>query len=184
MTPIGKPYIDAILRLSEKLNEQSPRWAIGGDLGEALQSVDAEPDRIEIVTDRQSIRKIHDAVAEYEPSQAVLREAESPNVAVIGGKIYPVYTRCRYFSFSVGEVRVEVHGDLQYSFGIYDWGEPLAVEPEYVYLIGARIPVLSLKVKDDLYKELGWLDRSEKLSRSLATAKKKAQALQALGTPG
>jgi len=58
-TPIIEPqYIDALLFLHKRLTKNHVEWAVGGELGEALRTVQVRPDCIEIVTSKKGAAQI------------------------------------------------------------------------------------------------------------------------------
>jgi len=61
-----------------------------------------------------------------------------------------------------------VHGDLRIKVGEWEWGDPLDFEPEYVYVVGVKVPVVPLKLKTELYLGLGWMDRVRKINEAMA----------------
>ena len=70
--------------------------------------------------------------------------------------------------FNIDGQRLDVHGDLRIKVGEWDWGDPLDYEPEYVYVVGVKVPVVPLQLKTELYMGLGWMDRVRKISEANA----------------
>ena len=66
----------------------------------------------------------------------------------------------------------KVHGDLQFKVDDWDWGDVLEFDPEYVYVVGAKIAVVPLSVKYELYRSLGWIDRVEKIRLATSICRK------------
>ncbi len=158
---IPRKYIDALLVLHAKLVGSDVDWAVGGDLGEQLRTINVEPDRIEILTSRDSVPKIAEAVKNFNPSKLSFEVQKLSRDAKIEGKEYPAYVRSYYFNFNIGTIRVDVYGDIQYKIDSWDWGDKIEFIPEYVSLVGKQIAVVPLKLKYELYQQLGWTDRAE-----------------------
>jgi hypothetical protein len=159
---IPKQYIDALLILHEKL-EKNIKWVINGDLAESLRIVKVEPDCIEIVSSKEDVKKIFRAVQEFAPQPITFQTRQLKRNAVIEAKEYPVYVRSHYFEFNLNAVNVRVHGDLQYKVDDWAWGEVFDFTPEYVYVVGKKIAVTPLPIAYELYCNLGWIDRVEKI---------------------
>jgi hypothetical protein len=161
-------YISALLKLHEKLDGKNIEWAVSGDLGEALRTVRVEPDCIEIVASKDAACQIHDAVAGFnvQPITHVVEQLQQN--ASIQSKEYPVYVRSHYFEFSIDKIKVKVYGDLQYRVNDWDWGDTFQFTPDTVNVAGKKTSVVPLKVKYELYMDLGWKDRAEKISRVFA----------------
>jgi len=162
---IDQPYVDALLTLHRKLAKQNIEWAVTGELGEALRTVQVKPDCIEIVTSKKGAAQIFLAVQEYSPTGVFFQTHQLPRNAELGGKEYPVYMRSHYFDFVVGGVKVKVYGDLQFKIADWDWGDKLEFTPEYIYVVGLKTAVVPLQVKYEIYQNLGWTDRAEKISQ-------------------
>lgn len=160
---IPTQYVDALLALHKKLEGKNIWWAIGGDLAEKLKVIKVEPDCIEILTSKKGTKQIFQAVQEYNPEKISFKTWQLPRNAVIDGKEYPVYSRSYYFEFNLNSVKVKVQGDMQYRVGKWDWGDKFEFEPEHVYVIGEKTPIMPLALKFDLYQRLGWVDRAEKV---------------------
>jgi mRNA-degrading endonuclease YafQ of YafQ-DinJ toxin-antitoxin module len=161
-------YINALLRLTKALAKERVDWALGGELGEALRTVNVKPDCIEIYTSKRGAAKIFLAIKEHDHRGLFFQIQQLPRKAEIDGKQYPVYVRSYYFEFPYAGVRVKVHGDIQYKVGDWEWGGIVAFNPEYIYIVGVRTAIVPLQVKYELYRELGWADRAEKVSQVLA----------------
>jgi hypothetical protein len=162
-----RTYIDALLVLHRKLDGKNIEWAVGGDLGEVLRTVNVEPDCIEILTSKEGAEKIVEATLEFAPRTVALEIQRLPRNATIEGKEYPVYTRSYYSEFNIGAVHVKVHGDTQYRLNDWDWGDKVEFTPDYVYVVCKKIAVVPLTFKAEFYQSLGWADRAEKIKQTL-----------------
>ncbi len=167
ITIVPKVYVDAVLELHKIFQGKNIRWALSGDLGEAFRTVKVEPDCIEILTSKEDAQRIHDLIKEQCSEQLVLRTQKLPRDAMIENKTYPVYVRSYYFEFKVESVPVKVHGDLQFKVNSWEWGDKLEFTPENVYVVNKKTPVVPLSVKLELYRNLGWADRAEKIQATL-----------------
>ncbi len=156
-------YVQAILKLHEKLEGKGVEWALGGSLGEALRTVKAEPDCIEIVTSKMGARQIYDAVIEYNPTAVSETVQELPRKTSFQGKDYPVYTKSYYFEFAIDGIPVKVHGDLQYRVNDWEWGDILQFEPDTVFIVNRKTSVVPLQVQYEIYQSLGWTDKAESI---------------------
>jgi len=169
---IKKAFIDSILTIYKKLKDSGIGWAVGGDLGEEMLRVEVEPDSIEILTDKEGVKKIFKRMGEYDPKEIKILEQRLSRNASIMGKDYPIYVRSHHFEFYIDTVKVKVHGDLQFKVDDWDWGDVLEFNPDYVYVVGAKIPVVPLSVKHELYQSLGWNDRVEKIKQATSISRK------------
>ncbi len=159
--------MDVVLTLNERLKGKEIRWALGGDLGEALRTVHVEPTCVEIITDENGFGIIFEEVKEYNPENVGFITETLTRRAIIGGKKYPLAIRSHFFGFLINSVEVKVYSDIQFQIADWGWGDKVEVDPEYVLIGGQRIAVMPLHIKLELYKGLGWIDRAEKVTRVL-----------------
>ena len=89
----------------------------------------------------------------------LLRDAD------INGIGYPLYIKSFYFEFFLDSVKIKVYGDMQYKINDWAWGDKLEFTPDYVNVIGVKIAVVPLQVKYEIYRNLGWNDRVEKINQ-------------------
>jgi hypothetical protein len=73
--------------------------------------------------------------------------------------------------FDIGGSRLDVHGELQIKVGNWDWGDPLDFEPDHVYVVGVKVPIVPLKMKSELYTGLGWDDRARKIHEAVVRSR-------------
>jgi len=164
---IPKQIFDALLTLHEKLDQKNIKWTVTGDLGEALKVVKVEPDCIEILATSEDAGQIFEAVKMYQPTGGKTEIKQLARNANIQGKEYPVVVRSYYVEFNIGIVPVRVYGDLQYKINGWDWGDKLQFTPDYTYVVGKKTALMPLSVKLELYQQLGWTDRAEKIRQAL-----------------
>ncbi len=161
LSVVPNTYVNAILKLHEKLEGRNAVWIIDGDLAEALRTVSVAPDCIEIVCTKRDAKQIFEAVKDLKPTPMALHVKKLPRKATVEGKEFSVLVRSYSFEFMVDGVEVEVEGNVQYKVGEWDWGEVFMFNPEYVYVVGKKTAVTPLAVRAELYQCLGWKDRYE-----------------------
>jgi hypothetical protein len=160
-------YIETLLLVNHKLRDRGIEWAVSGDLGEALYTVHAEPKCIEIITNKKGAEQIQQAVQEYTPTEIKCR-TEPLSRGLINDKTnLPVNIRSYLFEFKINSVYVKVYADVQFQVSDWGFGKKLEFEPDYVYVVGQRIPVIPLSIKYTLYRDLGWTERAEKILKAL-----------------
>jgi hypothetical protein len=164
---VDPAYIEALLAFHKSIPNQNIGWAVGGDLGEALQTIQVEPDRIEIITRKEGANQIFSAVKEYNPKSIEIQTTKLARNAIVSGIEYPIYIRSYFFEFFLGCVKINVQGDLQYKINDWDWGDKLEFTPNYVNVAGAKTAVVPLEVELEIYRSLGWTDRSEKIEQKI-----------------
>ena len=165
---LSKPLLEATIKIGNLLNDCSAKWALGGDIGEILNGVNVQPDHIAILTTAEGCPEIGKKLAEFQVEASRLVERQIRRNAEIGPKPLPVKIRSYESRFNFDGQRLDVHGDLRIKVGEWDWGDPLDFEPEYVYVVGVKIPVVPLKLKTELYLGLGWMDRVRKINEAMA----------------
>jgi hypothetical protein len=163
---IPPKYVDGLLFLHKKWDGTGVEWIVHGALAEALRTVNAEPASIEIVCDAAGIERLFEAVKDLNPQVIHVEITQLPNANHEGNQ-YPVYSRSRYFQFSIGDVPVQVYGGLQYRVGDWEWGDVFEVKPEYVSVVGKLTAVTPLSVLFELYRDLGWVEDVERVQRVL-----------------
>ncbi len=157
-------YVSALLILHEKFEGKNIEWAVSGDLAEALKAVRVKPDCIEIVTSEKGAEQICSAVSEFNPQKIEYRIQQLQRNALIGGKEYPVFIRSHYFEFEVNGIKVKVHGDLQFEVDEWGWGDKFEFVPVSIYIVNKKTSLVPLNTIYELYENLGWSDRAEKIT--------------------
>ncbi len=160
---IPPKYVDALLILHDKLDSKGVSWIVNGDLAQALKVVDVQPDCIEIVCTKKDAEAIHDEVKDFSPTPINFQTQELPRKAVYQGNEYPVYLRSYYFDFKLLDIPVKVQGDLQYKVNDWEWGDTFEFTPDYVSIVGKKTAVTPLTILYELYANLGWTDKAEKI---------------------
>jgi len=165
LTVIEPANVEAILTLHKRLAKEHIPWAIGGDLGEALRAVPVKPDCVEVWTNKKGAAQILMAFKDLAPKGVYFQTQRLERKAIVGEKLYPIYQRSYYFDFMIQNVKIRVHGDLQFRVGDWEWGDKLEYTPEHVSIVGFKTAVVPLQVKYELYHNLGWADRAERVSQ-------------------
>ena len=163
VTVIPMEYLKAISVLYKLLEDKKVQWSITGNLGEVLSTVHVEPDCIEVITSKESIGEIHQAVQVYGPTEIEYRTEALPRSALIDEKEYSVKMRSFFFEFNINDIKTKVYSDLQYQIANWDWGDKIEFTPDYILVVGERIAVVPLELKLNLYLGLGWVDRAAKI---------------------
>jgi hypothetical protein len=165
---LSKPLLDATIKLGEELKDCPTRWAIAGDVGELLFGVNVEPDHIAVLTSTEGCNELRARLQTFEVELPSLVEKKLARNAEIDLKQLPVKIKSYAGRFNIDGQRLDVHGDLRIKIGEWDWGDPLDYEPEYVYVVGVKVPVVPLQLKTELYMGLGWMDRVRKINEANA----------------
>jgi hypothetical protein len=163
-------FIKAICEISPKIQKTGAWWAIGGDLSEMLGGVTVVPKEIEILTTIDGVQKLFEGFAEYNPSPVELVEKKLDREADINGTDYPVTVRSHQTHFTVHGAPVVVHGDYQMRVGVWDWGDSLQFNAPKANVMGARVPVMPIRLASEFYLTLGWSDRVELISVAIHKA--------------
>ena len=163
---VPQPILKSLIKLGESLKGVQAKWAIGGDVGEMMKGVNVTADSIEIITTKAGAEEICRVMAAQQTVPPADREERLGRDADVEGKMLPVYVKSRYAELTVGGVRVKVYGDEQIKVGEWEWGDPLDFEPDHVYVVGVRVPLVPLRLRSDLDLGLEWLDRVELISEA------------------
>ena len=145
---------------------------MSGDLADALNGVRVEPDCIEIVTAKDGAEQIHASVKDFTPEDLVYVVQRLPRSASVGGVEMPLHAKSYYFEFQIDGVKVKVHGDLQFKVNDWGWGDKFEFSPTWIYIVNKKTSLVPLSVKVELYQNLGWTDKVEKINRVIASRRK------------
>jgi hypothetical protein len=164
---LNKPLLDATVILGKTLTSCTNKWAIAGDVAEVISGVNVQPDHIAILTTTEGCDEITKKLAKFqtEPFRTVERELERD--AKVDLKLLKVRIKSYVARFDIEGSRLDVHGDLRIKVGDWDWGDPLDFEPDYVYVVGVKVPIVPLKMKSEIYTGLGWTDRASKIHEAV-----------------
>lgn len=169
VTVLNASLLKVVIRLGRELREFDGMWGIGGDAGEIIKGVHRKTDHIEVLTTREGTETICKLMSENVTLPPADAERKEQRDADVDGKMLPVYTRSHYAELTVDKVKVEIHGDEQIKVGEWEWGDPLFFEPDYSYIVTERIPIVPLRLKQELDLGLGWLDRLDAIGVAIAS---------------
>jgi hypothetical protein len=163
---LSKPLLDATIRIGEFLKDCQSKWAVAGDVGEILFGVNVRPDHIAVLTSTEGCDEIRSRLKGFEVEAPKIVERKLARSAEIDYNQLPVNIKSYTGRFNIDGQRLDVHGDLRIKLGEWEWGDPLDYEPEYVYVVGVKVPVVPLQLKTELYMGLGWMDRVRKINEA------------------
>jgi hypothetical protein len=164
---LSKPLLDATIKIGKGLLDCNNKWAIGGDVAEVISGVNVRPDYISILTTKEGCDEITRKLAKYQDELPHIVERELDREARINLNLHKVRIKSYNSRMNVDGSRLDVHGNLQIRVGDWEWGDPLDFEPDYVYVVGIKMPIVPLKMKSELYTGLGWTDRAAKIHEAV-----------------
>lgn len=159
--------MDVTIKVVDLLKDSSSKWAIAGNVAEVLSGVNVQPSHLEILTSKKGCDEISTKLEPYVTAKAAIIEKKLSRPAEVDLKHYPVSIRAYTSQFQIDETQLDVYGDLQIRVGEWQWGDPLDYQPDYVYTVGGKVPVVPLKLKNELYMGLGWEDRVRKIREAM-----------------
>ena len=164
---LSKPLLDATIIIGKALMDCKNKWAIGGDVAEVISGVNVQPNHITILSTKDGCDEVARKLAKYqvEPPRTVERELDRE--ANVDLKLHKVRIKSYTSRFDIEGSLLDVHGNLQIKVGEWDWGDPLDFDPDYVYVLGVKMPIIPLKIKSELYSGLGWTDRAIKIHEAV-----------------
>lgn len=165
---LDKPLLEATIQVGNLLKDCQSKWALAGDIGEIVNGVNVRPDHLTILTNAEGCEEIGRKLERFQVEASRPVETQIKRNADIGPKSLPITVKSYASQFNLNGQRLNVHGDLRIRVGDWDWGDPLDYEPEYVYVVGVKVPVLPLELKTELYRGLGWYDRVSKIHAAMA----------------
>jgi hypothetical protein len=168
---LSKPFLDATIFIGKALVDCVNKWAIGGEVAEVISGVNVTPDHLSILTTKNGCEEIARKLARYQPEPPRIIERELERDAKVDLKPYKVRIRSYMSRFDIRGSRLDVHGELQIKVGNWDWGDPLDFEPDHVYVVGVKVPIVPLKMKSELYTGLGWDDRARKIHEAVVRSR-------------
>jgi hypothetical protein len=164
---LSKRLLDATITIGKALENCKKKWAFGGDVAEVISGVNVEPDHVTILTTREGCDEISGKLSKYAVVAPAVAERKLGREAKIGVKPHSVMIRSYMARFNIDGSLLDVHGDLQIRVGEWEWGDPLDYEPDYVYVVGVKVPVIPLQLKSEIYNGLGWRDRAAKIHEAV-----------------
>ena len=170
---LNKQLLDTTITIGKILEDCPNKWAISGDVAEVISGVNVEPDHVTILTTKGGCDEISGRLAKYSIAPATVVERRLEREANIGLKSYPVMIKSYLAGFNIEGSKLDVYGDLQIKVGEWDWGDPVDYEPDYVYVVGVKVPVVPLQLKSEIYNGLGWRDRATKIHEAVVRSRHK-----------
>jgi hypothetical protein len=170
---LSKPLLDSTILIGKTLKDCSNKWALGGDVSEVISGVNVQPDHIAILTTKDGCDEITESLAQYKVHPPRMIERVLERDARVEEKALKITIKSYTSRFNVEGSALVVHGDLQIKVGEWDWGDPLDFEPDYVHVVGVKVPIVPLKMKSELYTGLGWKDRATKIHEAVIRSKHK-----------
>jgi hypothetical protein len=167
---LSQPLLNATMHIGELLKGSDIEWALAGDAAEIISGVNLEADHLTILTSKEDCEKISQRLVQYQKSPIGTVEKKLARSAEVESRHYPVMVRGNMAEFNIDTVKLNVVGNLQIKVGEWDWGDPLEFDPDIVNVGGLQIPVVPLKLKNELYKGLGWIDRVRKIHEATMRA--------------
>lgn len=169
VTILNPALLKTVIMLGGALKDMKAKWAIGGDAGEIIKGVHVKTDHLEILTTKEGCDEVCGLLTQYVTLQPAEKEVKSPREADVDAKMLPVYIKSHYAELTIDKVRVEVYGDEQIKVGEWEWGDPLDFIPDYSYIVNRKVPIVPLRLKQELDLGLGWLDRLELIAIAVAS---------------
>ncbi|MCL4507526.1 MAG: hypothetical protein M1434_03775 [Chloroflexi bacterium] len=159
---IEAKYVNTLRKIYtrlENLEDNRVNWVVTGSVGMALQGMDVDVHDIDIQTDQDGAYETESRFSEYvvEPVRFSISER----------------IRSHFGTLEIGDIKVEIMGDIQKRLDDQTWEEPVKVERYkcWVEVDGMRIPVLSLEYEYQAYLILGRNEKAEKLQKWLENRK-------------
>ena len=142
---LSKPLLDATIIIGKALMDCENKWAVGGDVAEVISGVNVQPNHITILSTKDGCEEVARKLVKYQVEPPHDVESELARDAIVDLKPH--------------KVRIKV--------GEWDWGDPLDFDPDYVYVLGVKMPIVPLKMKSELYSGLGWTDRAIRIHEAV-----------------
>jgi len=164
---LSKRLVDATVTIGEALKDCTNKWAIAGEVAEVISGVNVQANYIAILSTKDGCDEVARKLAKYqvEPPRTVERELDRE--ANVDLKLHKVRIKSYTSRFDIEGSLLDVHGNLQIKVGEWDWGDPLDFDPDYVYVLVVKMPIIPLKIKSELYSGLGWTDRAIKIHEAV-----------------
>lgn len=149
-------FKDALKQIVETLEGQDISWAVTGSMGFALQGVPVTPNDIDLQTDTVGAYKIEQVFCD-QVVRSVTRKTSEVMRSMLG-------------RFMLGDVKVEIMGDVQKCQPDESWEPPVDIEEHKLWIDfeGMRVPVLDLHYEQKAYLKMGRLEKAALLADWLA----------------
>jgi hypothetical protein len=144
-------YLKVLRKINARLNNTSVNWVVTGSLGFALQGVPAEPNDIDIQTDKRGAYEIERYFSEFMTKRVTFSSTER--------------IRSHFGELMIDGIKVEIMGDIQKPLKDGSWENPVDLEyhKRVVEVEGMKVPVLSLEYEYQAYMKLGRTEKAEML---------------------
>lgn len=164
---LSKPLLDATIIIGKALMDCENKWAVGGDVAEVISGVNVQPNHITILSTKDGCEEVARKLFKYQVEPPHDFESELARDAIVDLKPHKVRIKSYTSRFDVEGSQLNVYGNLRIKVGEWDWGDPLDFDPDYVYVLGVKMPIVPLKMKSELYSGLGWTDRAVKIHEAV-----------------
>ena len=148
---LNTAYLKVLRKINTQLSNTNVNWAITGSLGFALQGVPAEPNDIDIQTDKRGAYEIERHFSEFMTKRVTLSSTEK--------------IRSHFGKLMIDGIKIEIMGDIQKRLEDGNWENPVNLEhhKRVVEVEGMKVPVLSLEYEYQAYMKLGRIEKAEML---------------------
>jgi hypothetical protein len=152
---LNTAYLKVLRKINTRLSNTNVNWAITGSLGFALQGVPAEPNDIDIQTDKRGAYEIERHFSEFMTKRVTLSSTEK--------------IRSHFGKLMIDGIKIEIMGDIQKRLEDGSWENPVDLEhhKRVVEVEGMKVPVLSLEYEYQAYMKLGRIEKAEMLRKWL-----------------
>ena len=152
---IPENIFQALKVISERLDGKGINWVLIGSTNQALQGVDVKPRDIDILTDKEGVYAIVDALKDFVVEEIHIRETET--------------MKSNYGKLNIEGVDVEIIGDLINIKPKGDlWSETKNFSKKIIIEFkGVEVPGISLDQEYVAYKKLGNIERAEKIKEAM-----------------
>lgn len=142
----------ALKQIVTALEGQDISWAVTGSLGFALQGVPITPNDIDLQTDTVGAYEIEQIFCDY-VVRSVTRKTSEQMRSMLG-------------RFMLGDVKVEIMGDVQKRQPDDSWEPPVDIEEHkhWIDFEGLLVPVLDLHYEQMAYLKMGRLEKAALLA--------------------
>jgi hypothetical protein len=111
---LNTAYLKVLRKINTRLSNTNVNWAITGSLGFALQGVPAEPNDIDIQTDKRGAYEIERHFSEFMTKRVTLSSTEK--------------IRSHFGKLMIDGIKIEIMGDIQKRLEDGSWENPVDLE--------------------------------------------------------
>lgn len=148
---IPENFIAALSQIVSALEGKDISWAVTGSMGFALQGVPVTPNDIDLQTDTVGAYEIEQHFCD-QVVRSVTRKTSEQMRSMLG-------------RFMLGDVKVEIMGDVQKCQPDDTWEPPVDIEEHkrWIEFEGMQVPVLDLAYEQMAYLKMGRLETAAML---------------------